>query len=125
VCLAEHLKSQAKNAAIHALEAGHWPQIDEAADTARIMLANQWSRVRPPNNSRRAPPIPFHAEANDEIEFIRSQTLVFCPLILCYAWLTGTLVLIPAVVGKGIAGLFMLKAQSLVTSMALIHLAFL
>jgi haloalkane dehalogenase len=41
--VAEHLKSQAKNAAIHVLEAGHWPQIDEAADTARIMLANQWS----------------------------------------------------------------------------------
>jgi haloalkane dehalogenase len=43
VCLAEHLKSQAKNAAIHALEAGHWPQIDEAADIARIMLASQRS----------------------------------------------------------------------------------
>ena len=41
--VAEHLKSQAKNAAIHVLEAGHWPQIDEAADTARIMLASQWS----------------------------------------------------------------------------------
>lgn len=38
VSVAEHLKSQAKNAAIHALEAGHWPQIDEAADIARIML---------------------------------------------------------------------------------------
>ena len=43
VSVAEHLKSQAKNAAIHVLEAGHWPQIDEAADAARIMLANQWS----------------------------------------------------------------------------------
>jgi pimeloyl-ACP methyl ester carboxylesterase len=43
VSVAEHLKSQAKNAAIHVLEAGHWPQIDEAADTARIMLASQWS----------------------------------------------------------------------------------
>ena len=43
VSVAEYLKSQAKNAAIHALEAGHWPQIDEAADTARIMLASQWS----------------------------------------------------------------------------------
>ena len=42
VSVAEHLKSQAKNAAIHVLEAGHWPQIDEAADTARIMLVNQW-----------------------------------------------------------------------------------
>ena len=39
VTVAEHLRSQAKNASIHALEAGHWPQIDEAADTARIMLA--------------------------------------------------------------------------------------
>ena len=38
VTVAEHLRSQAKNASIHALEAGHWPQIDEAADTARIML---------------------------------------------------------------------------------------
>ena len=43
VTVAEHLRSQAKNASIHALEAGHWPQIDEAADTARIMLAAQWS----------------------------------------------------------------------------------
>ena len=43
VTVAQHLRSQAKNASIHALEAGHWPQIDEAADTARIMLAAQWS----------------------------------------------------------------------------------
>jgi pimeloyl-ACP methyl ester carboxylesterase len=43
VTVAEHLKSQAKNGSIYALEAGHWPQIDEAADTARIMLAAQWS----------------------------------------------------------------------------------
>jgi len=43
VTVAEHLRSQAKNASIHALEAGHWPQIDEAVDTARIMLAAQWS----------------------------------------------------------------------------------
>ena len=43
VTVAEHLRSQAKNASIHALEAGHWPQIDEAADTARIMVAAQWS----------------------------------------------------------------------------------
>ena len=43
VSVAEHLKSQAKNASVHALEAGHWPQIDAAADTARIMLASQWS----------------------------------------------------------------------------------
>jgi pimeloyl-ACP methyl ester carboxylesterase len=43
VSVAEYIRSQAKNAALHALEAGHWPQIDEAADTARIMLANEWS----------------------------------------------------------------------------------
>jgi haloalkane dehalogenase len=43
VTVAEHLRSQAKNASIHALEAGHWPQIDEAAETARIMLESQWS----------------------------------------------------------------------------------
>jgi haloalkane dehalogenase len=41
--VAEHLKSQARNATIHAFDAGHWPQIDEPADIARIMLANQWS----------------------------------------------------------------------------------
>jgi haloalkane dehalogenase len=43
VGVAEHLKSQARNATIHALDAGHWPQIDEPADIARIMLAYQWS----------------------------------------------------------------------------------
>jgi haloalkane dehalogenase len=43
VSVAEHLKSQARNAAIHALEAGHWPQIDEPADIARIMLSTRWS----------------------------------------------------------------------------------
>ena len=41
VSVAEHLKYQARNAALHALEAGHWPQIDEPADIARIMLATQ------------------------------------------------------------------------------------
>ena len=43
VSVAEYIRSQAKNAVLHVLEAGHWPQIDEAADTARIMLANEWS----------------------------------------------------------------------------------
>jgi haloalkane dehalogenase len=43
VSVAEHLKAQAKNASVHALEAGHWPQIDEPADVARILLASQWS----------------------------------------------------------------------------------
>jgi haloalkane dehalogenase len=42
VSVAQHLRSQAKNAAIHAIEAGRWPQIEEAVDTARIMLASQW-----------------------------------------------------------------------------------
>jgi haloalkane dehalogenase len=43
VSVAEYLKSQARNATLHALDAGHWPQIDEPAEIARIMLANQWS----------------------------------------------------------------------------------
>jgi haloalkane dehalogenase len=38
--VAEHLRSQARNAALHALEAGHWVQIDAAAEVARIMLAS-------------------------------------------------------------------------------------
>lgn len=37
--VAEHLASQVKTAAVHLLDAGHWPQIDEPADVARIMLA--------------------------------------------------------------------------------------
>jgi pimeloyl-ACP methyl ester carboxylesterase len=43
VSVAEHLKSQARNATVHSLDAGHWPQIDEPAEIARIMLAKQWS----------------------------------------------------------------------------------
>ena len=39
VTVAEYMRSQARNAVIHVLEAGHWPQIDEPADVARIMLA--------------------------------------------------------------------------------------
>jgi haloalkane dehalogenase len=35
VSVAEYLKSQAKNAAIRALEAGHWPQIEGYADLMR------------------------------------------------------------------------------------------
>jgi pimeloyl-ACP methyl ester carboxylesterase len=41
VTVAEYIRSQARNAAIHVLEAGHWPQIDEPADVARIILASQ------------------------------------------------------------------------------------
>ena len=41
VTVAEYMRSQARNDAIHVLEAGHWPQIDEPADVARIMLASQ------------------------------------------------------------------------------------
>ncbi|MFY9640725.1 MAG: alpha/beta hydrolase [Rhodomicrobium sp.] len=43
VTVAEYMRSQARNAAIHILEAGHWSQIDEAADAARIMLASQFA----------------------------------------------------------------------------------
>ncbi|MBV8456263.1 MAG: alpha/beta hydrolase [Acetobacteraceae bacterium] len=38
VSVAEHLRSQARHASLHALDAGHWPQIDAAAEVARIML---------------------------------------------------------------------------------------
>ena len=39
--VAEHLRSQARHASLHALDAGHWPQIDAAAEVARIMLENR------------------------------------------------------------------------------------
>ena len=42
VSVAEYLRSQARNATVHALDAGHWPQIDEPAEIARILLASQW-----------------------------------------------------------------------------------
>lgn len=41
VSVAEYMRSQARNAALHVLEAGHWPQIDAAADVACILLAGQ------------------------------------------------------------------------------------
>ena len=41
VTVAEYMRSQASTAAIHVLEAGHWPQIDEPTDVARIMIASQ------------------------------------------------------------------------------------
>jgi pimeloyl-ACP methyl ester carboxylesterase len=36
--VAEYMKSQAQKGALRLLEAGHWPQIDAAAEVARIML---------------------------------------------------------------------------------------
>ena len=39
VSVAEYMRSQARNSAL--LEAGHWPQIDAAADVARILLASR------------------------------------------------------------------------------------
>ena len=41
VSVAEYMRSQARNAALHVLEAGHWPQIDAAADVSRVMLASE------------------------------------------------------------------------------------
>ena len=38
VSTAEFLRTQARHASLHVLEAGHWPQIDEAAEVARLML---------------------------------------------------------------------------------------
>jgi haloalkane dehalogenase len=40
VSVAEYMRSQASNAALHVIEAGHWPQIDAAAEVARILLAS-------------------------------------------------------------------------------------
>jgi haloalkane dehalogenase len=40
ITVADYMRSQARNAALHGLEAGHWPQIDAAADVARILLAS-------------------------------------------------------------------------------------
>jgi haloalkane dehalogenase len=37
---AAFLQSQLRNASLHALDAGHWPQIDAAEETARIMLTD-------------------------------------------------------------------------------------
>lgn len=39
VSIAEDMRAQARDAALHVLDAGHWPQIDEAAEVARLMLA--------------------------------------------------------------------------------------
>jgi pimeloyl-ACP methyl ester carboxylesterase len=38
VTVADYMRSQARNAALHVLDAGHWPQIDAAAEVALIML---------------------------------------------------------------------------------------
>ena len=37
VSVAEHFRSQVRDGALQALEAGHWPQIDAAREVARIM----------------------------------------------------------------------------------------
>jgi pimeloyl-ACP methyl ester carboxylesterase len=39
--VAEYIRSQARNATLHALAAGHWVQIDAAAEVARIILESQ------------------------------------------------------------------------------------
>jgi len=39
VTVAEYMKSQARNAALHVVDAGHWPQIDQPAEVAGILLA--------------------------------------------------------------------------------------
>jgi pimeloyl-ACP methyl ester carboxylesterase len=40
VSVAKYMRSQARNATLHILDAGHWPQIDEPAEVARIMLTS-------------------------------------------------------------------------------------
>jgi pimeloyl-ACP methyl ester carboxylesterase len=39
VSVAEYMRSNARHGVLHVLNAGHWPQIDAAADVARILLA--------------------------------------------------------------------------------------
>jgi pimeloyl-ACP methyl ester carboxylesterase len=39
VSAAEFLRAQMRHSVLHALDAGHWPQIDAAVEAARIMLA--------------------------------------------------------------------------------------
>lgn len=39
VTVAEYMRSQARNAVLHVLDGGHWPQIDQPAEVARILLA--------------------------------------------------------------------------------------
>jgi pimeloyl-ACP methyl ester carboxylesterase len=41
ISVAEYMRSQAKKGTLHVIEAGHWPQVDEAAEVARIMLEIQ------------------------------------------------------------------------------------
>lgn len=41
VSVAEHIRGQARNATLHVVNGGHWPQIDAAAETAQAMLAAQ------------------------------------------------------------------------------------
>jgi len=40
VSTAEFLRSQVRHGTLHAIEAGHWPQIDAAAEVARLLLAD-------------------------------------------------------------------------------------
>ena len=39
--IAEYIGSQVKRSEVHALEAGHWPQIDKPDEVARLMLASE------------------------------------------------------------------------------------
>lgn len=40
VSVAEYMRSNARSATLHILEARHWPQIDAATDVARLLLAS-------------------------------------------------------------------------------------
>jgi haloalkane dehalogenase len=44
VSVADYIQSQARQADLHVLEAGHWPQIDAVEEVARIMLAGALAR---------------------------------------------------------------------------------
>lgn len=46
ITVAEHLRSHAKSATVHAVDAGHWPQVDAPEQVARIMLNNRYQNLR-------------------------------------------------------------------------------
>jgi pimeloyl-ACP methyl ester carboxylesterase len=51
--VAEYMKSQALHATLHVLEAGHWPQIDEPAAVADILLAMKFTDFESPSKAPR------------------------------------------------------------------------
>jgi pimeloyl-ACP methyl ester carboxylesterase len=51
ISVADYMRSQHKTSVLHVLDAGHWPQIDAAADVARIMLTSYQAALGEKMNS--------------------------------------------------------------------------